>query len=180
MSQSKSQVISWTAHDPRDSTLFTSQAVWYQFRTDQAPNGQITTTLIRTLRQNREDRVGKLEWGANGSLGRAIIGKNTIPMSDMCRVGSGGTFIRSFNGPDGYTYTWRKAPDSFNTNLHDASGNVIACFVPIRPKQSQYGNIYGELHFFSGAGMGTVTHPPMMDMVILTAMIYRYVTMYNL
>lgn len=44
-------------------------------QTDKAANGQITTTLIRTLRLNREDRVGKLEWGANGSLGRAIIGK---------------------------------------------------------------------------------------------------------
>jgi len=106
MSQS-SQVLSWTAHDPRDSTLFTAQTVWYQFRTDKAANGQITTTLVRTLRLNREDRVGKLEWGANGSLGRAIIGKNTIPMSDMCRTGPGGTFVRSFNGPDGYTYTWK-------------------------------------------------------------------------
>jgi len=174
------QILSWTEHDPRDSTLFTPQGVLYQFRTDESPNGQITTTLIRQLRLNREDRVGKLEWGVNGSLGRAIIGKNTIPMSDMCRVGHGGTTVRSFNGPDGYTYTWRSAPGSYDTVLFDSAGNTIAAFRPIRPKQSQYGNVFGELHFYPNAGMGTVTHPPMMDMVILTSMIYRYVSMYSL
>jgi len=180
MSQPNTQVLSWTAHDPRDSVLFTPQAVWYRFRTERAANGQVTTTLIRTLRLGREDRVGKLEWGANGSLGRAIIGKNTIPMSDMCRAGSAGTFVRSFNGPDGYTYTWKAEHDSYDVLLCDSADKVIARFHPVRPTASQYGNVYGELHFYPGVGMGTVTHPPMMDMVILTSMIYRYVTRYDL
>jgi len=182
MCYTSTQVLSWTNHDPRDSILFTSQGIWYQFRTETSSNGQITTTLWRTLRLNREDRVGKLEWGASGSLGRAIVGKNTTPMSDMCRVSSSGygTFVRSFNGPDGYTYTWKPSPNSYDVLLHDPSGNVIASFRPIRPRPSSHGDIYGEIHFYATAGTGTVTHPPMMDMVVLTAMIYRYVTMYNL
>ena len=40
-----------------------------------ANNGQSTTTLWRAVRTNREDRVAKLEWAANGGLGRAVIGK---------------------------------------------------------------------------------------------------------
>jgi len=180
MSQASAQVLSWTNHDPRDSILFATQGIWYQFKTESAANGQVTTTLWRTLRLNREDRVGKLEWGANGSLGRAIVGKNTTPMSDMCRIGPYGTFVRSFNGPDGHTYTWKPSASSYDVLLHDGGANVIACFRPIRPKQSSHGDIYGEIFFYPSAGTGTVTHPPMMDMVVLTAMIYRYVTMYNL
>lgn len=37
--------------------------------------GQSVTTLWRAIRTNKEDRVAKLEWAPNGSLGRAVIGK---------------------------------------------------------------------------------------------------------
>jgi len=40
-----------------------------------AQNGQTVTTLWRTLRPNKEDRVAKLEWSANGGLGRVVMGK---------------------------------------------------------------------------------------------------------
>ena len=39
------------------------------------PNGQSVTTLWRSLRPSKEDRVAKLKWAANGGLGRIIIGK---------------------------------------------------------------------------------------------------------
>ncbi|KZS97504.1 hypothetical protein SISNIDRAFT_187983 [Sistotremastrum niveocremeum HHB9708] len=174
------QVLSWTHHDPRDSVVFNAWGLMYQFKTETAANGQITTTLWRTIRANREDRVGKLEWGANGSLGRAIVGKNTTPMSDMCRLQGQGNFVRSFNGPDGYTYTWRPQPSSYDTLLQDSNGVTIAFFRPIRPSRCAYGDVYCELHFLGSAGNGTVTHPPMMDMVLITSMIYRYVTAHNL
>jgi len=31
--------------------------------------------MWRTLRPNKEDRVAKLEWAANGGLGRVVMGK---------------------------------------------------------------------------------------------------------
>lgn len=40
-----------------------------------AQNGQTVTTMWRTLRPNKEDRVAKLEWSANGGLGRVVMGK---------------------------------------------------------------------------------------------------------
>jgi hypothetical protein len=39
------------------------------------PNGSSVTSVHRTVRPNKEDRVAKLEWGANGGLGRVIMGK---------------------------------------------------------------------------------------------------------
>lgn len=38
-------------------------------------NGTSVTTLYRTIRANKEDRVAKLEWASNGGLGRVVIGK---------------------------------------------------------------------------------------------------------
>lgn len=71
------------------------------------------TTLWRTIRPNKEDRVAKLEWAANGGLGRVVIGKvghslsahgshthlfyvlqNTLPMSDLVRPDPR-TYVRS-------------------------------------------------------------------------------------
>lgn len=47
-------------------------------------NGQSTTTLWRAVRANREDRVAKLEWAANGGLGRAVIGKVRERIGEKC------------------------------------------------------------------------------------------------
>lgn len=44
-------------------------------QTDTNGHGQSVTTLWRTIRANKEDRVAKLEWAPNGGLGRAVIGK---------------------------------------------------------------------------------------------------------
>lgn len=43
-----------------------------------AQNGQTVTTMWRTLRPNKEDRVAKLEWSANGGLGRVVMGKVSL------------------------------------------------------------------------------------------------------
>lgn len=43
------------------------------------PDGLSTTTLFRALRKNKEERVARLEWAPNGSLGRAQIGKVRLP-----------------------------------------------------------------------------------------------------
>lgn len=44
-------------------------------QTNVNPNGTSVTTLWRAIRPNKEDRVAKLEWAANGGLGRVVIGK---------------------------------------------------------------------------------------------------------
>ncbi|KAJ7848732.1 hypothetical protein B0H14DRAFT_2356617, partial [Mycena olivaceomarginata] len=36
---------------------------------------QIETTLWRSIRANKEDRVATLEWATNGALGRVFISK---------------------------------------------------------------------------------------------------------
>lgn len=84
-------------------------------QTTVATNGQSTTTLWRAIRPNKEDRVARLEWAANGGLGRIVIGKvscfllflmtsrtlkgyvfqNTLPMSDLVRPDTR-AFVRSF------------------------------------------------------------------------------------
>jgi hypothetical protein len=45
------------------------------YQTNVSPNGTSVTTLWRTIRSNKEDRVAKFEWAANGGLGRVVIGK---------------------------------------------------------------------------------------------------------
>lgn len=47
----------------------------FHSKTAVSPNGASVTTLSRTIRTNKEDRVAKLEWAANGGLGRVVIGK---------------------------------------------------------------------------------------------------------
>jgi len=51
-------------------------------------------------------------------------------------------------------------PDLHQTSvilqLQDATGEVIAFFRPTRQTRYQIGDVYGELHFFRTAGMGTV------------------------
>ncbi|KAF8206872.1 hypothetical protein K438DRAFT_1917657 [Mycena galopus ATCC 62051] len=85
-----------------------------------------------------------------------------------------------FNGPDALQYRWR--PNSNNTDivLQDANGAIVAFFQPMRQMRYQIGDVYGELHFLCNAGSGTVMHPPIMDTVTVTAMLYRFCVAWNL
>ncbi|KAI0786370.1 hypothetical protein C8Q75DRAFT_721210 [Abortiporus biennis] len=174
------EILSWTSLDPRQSQLFSSFGVLYRFQTDVNAHGQQVTTLWRAIRANKEDRVAKLEWASNGGLGRAVIGKSTLPMADLVRV-HGAPNCRVFNGPDGYPYRWRPSENSYNDIvLQDRDNNVIAFYRPIRPVRYNLGDVYGELHFCRNAGAGVVMHPPLMDTVTVTAMLYRFVMTYGL
>jgi len=177
---SVNEVLSWTSQDPRQSQLFSNFGVLYRFQTDTNAHGQQITTLWRAIRANKEDRVAKLEWASNGGLGRAVIGKSTLPMADLVRTSSTAD-CRVFNGPDGYQYRWRPSGNTYNDIvLQDQNGNVIAFYRPIRPVRYNLGDVYGELHFCRSAGAGVVMHPPLMDTVTVTAMLYRFVTTYGL
>ncbi|KAG1715932.1 hypothetical protein ID866_1221 [Astraeus odoratus] len=173
-------VLSWTNQDPRESQLFNSWGIQYRFSTVVSPNGQSTTTLWRTVRANKEDRVAKLEWAANGGLGRAVIGKNAVPMSDMVRPDPRYQGARIFNAPDGLTYRWRPSSTSPDVLLEDGGGTVVALFRPTRPTRYQIGDVYGELHFYRNAGTATIMHPPIMDTVTVTAMLYRFCKAFGL
>ncbi|KAF7355184.1 hypothetical protein MSAN_01434100 [Mycena sanguinolenta] len=208
MSTNSNDTLSWTNQDPRESVLFNSWGIMYRFQTTVSASGQSVTTLWRAIRANKEDRVAKLEWAANGGLGRVIIGKNTLPMADLVRTDPRIHGSRVFNGPDGLQYRWR--PSSNNTDivvsshsnfffagaypdlptfflrtfktyqLQDSNGVIIAFFRPTRQTRYQIGDVYGELHFIRTAGSGTVMHPPIMDTVTVTAMLYRFCSAWNL
>ncbi|KAL4062227.1 hypothetical protein J3A83DRAFT_4360040 [Scleroderma citrinum] len=167
-------ILSWTNQDPRESQLFNSWGVIYRFSTVVNPNGASTTTLWRTIRTNKEDRVAKLEWGPNGGLGRAVIGKNVMPMADLLRPERGLPDVRTFNAPDGLLYRWRPSPTTHENLLEDSAGHVVALFRHTRPTRYQIGDVYGELHLFRSAGAATITHPPILDTVTVTAMLYRF------
>ncbi|KAI9067562.1 hypothetical protein FKP32DRAFT_236807, partial [Trametes sanguinea] len=177
MATAGNEVLSWTSQDPRQSQLFGSYGVLYRFQTDTNNQGQVVTTLWRAIRANKEDRVAKLEWAPNGGLGRAVIGKSTLPMADLVRRDPRVLDGRIFNGPDGYQYRWRPSNNPQNDVwLQDQNDNVIAFYRPIRPQRYNIGDVYGELHFVRNAGAGVVMHPPLMDTVTVTAMLYRYAT----
>lgn len=99
-------------------------------------------------------------------------------MADLVR--SETPHSRAFNGPDGIAYRWRMSNSSSDLLLQDPSGSVIALFRPVRGARSTWGDVFGELHIFPNSGNGTVQHPPMMDMVVTTAMLNRMVLQYAL
>ncbi|KAF9263582.1 hypothetical protein L218DRAFT_944423 [Marasmius fiardii PR-910] len=191
-------ILSWTNQDPRESQLFNSWGVLYRFQTVVNANGTSVTTLWRAIRATKEDRVAKLEWASNGGLGRIVMGKSTLPMADLVRRDPQILGCRVFNGPDGQLYRWRVANNGsdilvgsekfipqdqspmFSSQLQDQNNNVLAFYRPTRPTRYQIGDVYGELHFIRSAGAGTVMHPPIMDMVTVTAMLYRFCAMFNL
>ncbi|KAG9048454.1 hypothetical protein FS837_012828 [Tulasnella sp. UAMH 9824] len=162
----------WTSSNPLQSQLFSTLGTLYRF--DTVNNGGKTiTTLYRSIKQGKEDRIARLEWGANYSLGRATIGRNMVSMVDLVLPGNA-PYYRRFFGPDGYQYTWRPDPATNDFVLEDFSGNVIAMFRPIFPgKKYNIGEVHGELLLVDNAGRGMVLHPPLMDMVCLTAMLNR-------
>ncbi|KAJ8086420.1 hypothetical protein PM082_005243 [Marasmius tenuissimus] len=180
MAAAPDDILSWTNQDPRESQLFNSWGVLYRFQTVVNANGTSVTTLTRAIRANKEDRVAKLEWASNGSLGRIIMGKSTLPMADLVRPDPRVFGCRVFNGPDGQQYRWRLANNGSDILLQDQNNNVLAFYKPTRQTRYQIGDVFGELHFIRSAGTGTVMHPPIMDMVTVTAMLYRFCAMYNL
>jgi hypothetical protein len=179
---SPSDVFSWSNEDPRESQLFNSHGPAYRFQTNVASNGQSTTTLWRTIRSNKEDRVAKLEWASNGGLGRVVIGKSTMPMQDLVCRETHDIATRVFYAPNGAKYCWSPSTHGPETLLYDENGEVIAFYRPIRPVRysSPPADVYGELHLIRTAGRGTVTHPPVMDMVAISAMLYRFCAKYGL
>jgi len=172
MSAISVDILSWTNQDLRQSLLFNSNGVMYKFQTSTQPNGQSVTTLYKIVRAGKEDRVAKLEWAADGMLGRAVLGKSITPMSDLVRRDHGGG--RVFTAPDGLHYRWIPSGNSPDILLQDTSANVVAFFRPTRPTRYQLGDVYGELHFVRGVGAGTIMHPPVMDTVIVSCMLYRF------
>ncbi|TFY69434.1 hypothetical protein EVG20_g3150 [Dentipellis fragilis] len=183
VTSSSDEILCWTSQDPRESQLFNnSWGIIYRFHTEpDNRTGQSVTTLWRAIRANKEDRVAKLEWAPNGGLGRAIIGKNTLPMADLVRRDPRNATWRIFNGPDGLQYRWRPDPATRDILLLDPQGITIAFVHPTTPlRYANFGDVYAELHFVRGAGAGVVMHPPLMDTVTVTAMLYRFVSTYNL
>jgi len=181
MSSAANEILSWTSQDPRQSQLFSSWGVVYRFQTDVNNHGQHVTSLWRAIRPTKEERVAKLEWSPNGGLGRATIGKTTIPMADLVRQDARVFGSRIFNGPDGYQYRWGPSPTNpQEIILQDPNGHVIARLRPTTPTRYTVGDVYTELHFIRSAGAGVVMHPPLMDTVTVTAMLYRFVTAFGL
>jgi hypothetical protein len=91
-----------------------------------------------------------------------------------------------------------RIPTHKRAQLYDANENKVAFFRPVRPTRYQLGDVYGELHFVTGQSTGTLVsqtscrwprvvllasdtvsslrpqmHPPLMDMICMTAMAYR-------
>ena len=182
MANSQNNVLFWTSQDPRQSQLFSQLGVvLYRFQTDTNAQGQSVTILWRTIRPSKEDRVAILEWAPGGGLGRAVIGKNVFPMADLVRRDPRITNSRVFNGPDGLQYRWRPSTNSQDIVLQDPNNNVIAFIRRTRPTRYQgLGDIYAELHFIRWAGAGVVMHPPLMDMVTVAAMLYRFASAFDL
>ncbi|KXN93018.1 hypothetical protein AN958_09965, partial [Leucoagaricus sp. SymC.cos] len=106
--------------------------------------------------------------------------QNTLPMSNLVRADPRVFGSRVFDGPDGLQYRWRPSPTNADILLQDANGVVIAFFHPTSPTRHQIGDVYGELHLLRNAGAGTVMHPPIMDMVTVTAMLFRFCAANNL
>ncbi|TFY79637.1 hypothetical protein EWM64_g4376 [Hericium alpestre] len=158
MSTTPDEVLNWTSYDPRESQLFNGWGVMYRFHTEpDARSGNSVTTLWRSIRQNKEDRVAKLEWAPNGGLGRAVIGKNQLPMADLVRQDPRSANCRVFNGPDGFVYRWRPSTTNRDILLLDPNNNIIALIHPTTPlRYPNYGDVYAELHFVRGAGAGVV------------------------
>jgi hypothetical protein len=66
-------VMSWSAGNPRDSSLFTSWGVLYRFETG-VERRKTVTTIWRAISETKQERVARFEWNADGDLGRALIG----------------------------------------------------------------------------------------------------------
>jgi hypothetical protein len=50
----------------------------------------------------------------------------------------------------------------------------------VTPTKYTIGDVYRELHSIRSAGAGVVMHPPLMDTVTVTAMLFQFVTAFGL
>jgi len=181
MSSAANEILCWTSKDPRQSQLFSDWGVVYRFQTDTSSSGQNVTSLWRSIRPTKEERVAKLEWAASGGLGRATIGKTVVPMADLVRQDPRAYGWRIFNGPDGYQYRWGPNPsNNGDFVLQDPNGHIIARLHNVTPTRYNVGDVYRELHYIRSAGAGVVMHPPLMDTVTVTAMLYQFVTAFGM
>lgn len=73
-------VMSWSAGNPRDSSLFTSWGVLYRFETG-VERKKTVTTIWRAISETKQERVARFEWNADGDLGRALIGESSLSAS---------------------------------------------------------------------------------------------------
>lgn len=173
-------VFSWTSVDPRQSTLFNS--TWgaaFRFVTESDGRGSNFTVLLRATHK-KEERVARFEWKPNGGLGRVILGKQQVSMQDLCRPDPQDNYYsRLFPAPDGNLYRWRPHPNG-DILLYDNTATVVAFYRPVRPVRTNIGDVHGELHFLENAGAGTVMHPPFMNTIIVSCMLFRYCAMYNI
>ncbi|KAF8313057.1 hypothetical protein DL93DRAFT_2125908 [Clavulina sp. PMI_390] len=168
--------MSWSSGDPRDSALFTNWGILYRFETG-TERRKTVTTIWRAISETKQERVARFEWNAEGDLGRALIGRSTIPMADLVRPI--GPAASTWTGPDGLEYTWSASSASpGEIHLYDPNRSIIALYRKVPARRWDIGEVVttdAELHFFSNAGSRTVTHPPMMDLVILSVMLHRVV-----
>ncbi|CAA7268306.1 unnamed protein product [Cyclocybe aegerita] len=171
-------ILLWTNQDSRESILFNFYGIAYRFQTSVLQGHPAITTMWRTIRLNKEDRIARLEWAPNGGLGRVVVGKNTLGMADLLKADLGNPGMRYFSGPDGCRYYWRHPQSSMpNLSMYDTMGNVVAFFRQTRQVRYQMGDVYGELHLIPVSSGSTV---PMMDMIVLTAMLNRVCAAFNL
>jgi len=163
----------WTSRDPRDSALFpSSYALTYRFITEDNC-GETITTILKGIRNNKEDRIARLEWSGGDGWGRAVMGRLSMPMADMMRREGYGEWDRLFTGPDGYIYMWTSSGNG-ELELMDPTGTVIAYYRKVKSTLRYMGQeVCGELHIVPKDG-GVVLHPPLMDMIVITAMLYRF------
>lgn len=182
MTAAPGDIFMWSNADPRESLLFNNSGPVYRFQTNVSSNGQSTTTLWRALRSNKEERVAKFEWSQSGGLGRVVIGKSTLPMQDLVRRETHDIATRDFYAANGAKYRWQPNAHGPETLLYDDTGAIVAFYRPVAPVryQSPPVEVHGELHLFRTAGRGTVTHPPVMDVVAISCMLYRFSQKYGL
>ena len=176
---SQNDVLLWTSQDPRQSLLLCQLGVVYRFQTDTNAQGQSVTELWRAIRSNKGGRVAKLIWAPGGGLGRAVIGKNIWSMDYLVRRDPLVPNSRVFQGPDGFQYKWRPSTNGQDIVLQTPNNDVIALLHLIWPIRYQgHGDVYAVLRFIPIVGTG-VMHPPFMDMVVVTALLYRFALAFN-
>ncbi|TDL14929.1 hypothetical protein BD410DRAFT_902853 [Rickenella mellea] len=176
---STNSVLSWTSQDPRQSLLFSSQGLIYRFETNISPNTMAVTTVWRSTRANKQDRVALLEWARNGDLGRVRMGKMSVAMIDLAKPDVIDKNTKTFIGPDGYRYQWiRNWMDEGKGSVYSngiylchPDNSVMAWIYYIQPTRYPYGDVYVELHFLSPS---IISSPPLMDVITISAMLYRF------
>jgi len=138
-SSSSNEVLSWAEQDrdPKKTQLFNPYGALYRFqvpcfncmilvRLDSLvelvwlpigdgfePRRADSHDIVENGDPDQEEKVAKLEWASNGSLGQAVIGKATLPGPiHCCKLANLADFVsfqhcRVFTGPEGSQDRWR-------------------------------------------------------------------------